>query len=226
MPRVTDLPSDLVGDDTDVVLVVDSADNTTKQITVANLLASRLRITGGTMSGPLVVAADSTAAIQVQSVGGTGILYVDTINQRVGFGIASPQAQISLGTNVANVKLALYDGGTEATQGGIGWQAGLFRLKLYDGPGQRYGFFGGATGSSIELFTIVSTGQVGINTSVPATTAILDIVSTTQGVLLPRMTTTQRDAIVSPPVGLVIFNSTTSKLNVRGAAAWEAVTSV
>jgi hypothetical protein len=41
----------------------------------------------------------------------------------------------------------------------------------------------------------------------------------------PRMTTTQRDAIASPTAGMVVYNSTTGKLNVRGAAAWEAVTS-
>lgn len=55
--------------------------------------------------------------------------------------------------------------------------------------------------------------------------AILACTSTTQGVLLPRMTTTQRDAISSPTAGLLIYNTTTNKLNFRAAAAWEAVTS-
>jgi hypothetical protein len=58
-----------------------------------------------------------------------------------------------------------------------------------------------------------------------ATTALLELKSTTKGLLLPRMTGTQRDAISSPPAGLVIFNTTTNKVNVRGASAWEAVTS-
>ena len=56
------------------------------------------------------------------------------------------------------------------------------------------------------------------------TKAILNLESTTQGLLLPRLTTTQRDAISTPPAGLMIYNTTTNKLNVF-TTAWEAVTS-
>ena len=43
--------------------------------------------------------------------------------------------------------------------------------------------------------------------------------------LLKGLTTTQRDAISSPIEGMIIYNVTTGKLNIRVAAAWEAVTS-
>lgn len=66
---------------------------------------------------------------------------------------------------------------------------------------------------------------VGIGTTNPAATAILDIQSTTQGFLPPRMTTEQRDAITTPAEGLMIFNSTTKKLNFYNGTAWETVTS-
>lgn len=56
---------------------------------------------------------------------------------------------------------------------------------------------------------IISTG-----TSTPSASAQLDVSSTTRGFLPPRMTTTQRDAISSPASGLVIYNTTTSKLQV------------
>lgn len=55
--------------------------------------------------------------------------------------------------------------------------------------------------------------------------AKVQIDSTTQGFLPPRMTVAQRDAIASPAAGLIIYNTTTNKLNVRVAAAWEAITS-
>ena len=61
-------------------------------------------------------------------------------------------------------------------------------------------------------------------TSAPNAAAIADFVSTTKGVRLPNMTTTERDAIASPVAGLVIYNTTTGKLNVY-TTAWEAVTS-
>jgi len=43
--------------------------------------------------------------------------------------------------------------------------------------------------------------------------SILELRSTTQGVLVPRVTTTQRDSIVSPANGLLIFNTSTSSFN-------------
>jgi hypothetical protein len=44
---------------------------------------------------------------------------------------------------------------------------------------------------------------------------------------IPKLTTTQRDALTGTDLftGLLIYNTTTNKLNVRVAAAWEAVTS-
>lgn len=51
-----------------------------------------------------------------------------------------------------------------------------------------------------------SRAQVGIGTSNPNTNAVLDINSTTKGILFPRMTTAQRNAISNPAEGLTIFN--------------------
>jgi len=51
-------------------------------------------------------------------------------------------------------------------------------------------------------------------------TAKVQINSTTQGFLPPRMTGTQRDAISSPAAGLILFNTTTSKLQVYAGGIW------
>ena len=56
--------------------------------------------------------------------------------------------------------------------------------------------------------------QVGIGTQTPNASAVLDITSTERGFLLPRMTTVQRDAIASPANGLLIYNTTTNRLEV------------
>jgi len=42
----------------------------------------------------------------------------------------------------------------------------------------------------------------------------------TKGFLGPRMTTTQRDAIASPATGLIIYNTTTNKINYWNGTAW------
>ena len=56
--------------------------------------------------------------------------------------------------------------------------------------------------------------SVSVNTdgSLPNASAILDIKSTTKGLLAPRMTSLQRTAIVSPANGLLVFDITTNGL--------------
>jgi hypothetical protein len=53
----------------------------------------------------------------------------------------------------------------------------------------------------------IPSGSVGVGTSTPKTSAVLDITSTTKGFLPPRMTQVQRDAISNPANGLIIYCS-------------------
>jgi hypothetical protein len=69
-------------------------------------------------------------------------------------------------------------------------------------------------------------GGVLIGTSTDEPSSKLTITSTTQGVLFPRMTTTQKNAIASPAAGLVVYDTTLNKLCVRTASAWETITSL
>ncbi len=55
--------------------------------------------------------------------------------------------------------------------------------------------------------TFPSTGSVGIGTTTPDPSSILEVKSTTQGILIPRMTKNQRDAIISPATGLMIYQT-------------------
>lgn len=52
--------------------------------------------------------------------------------------------------------------------------------------------------------------NVGIGTTTPVSSAMLDVTSTTKGVLVPRVTTSQMNAISSPANGLMVYNTDSS----------------
>ncbi|NTW32884.1 MAG: hypothetical protein HGB12_09700, partial [Bacteroidetes bacterium] len=71
-----------------------------------------------------------------------------------------------------------------------------------------------------ERMKISKTGNVGIGTPNPASSAILDISSTTKGMRMPNMTTIQRDAISSPVIGLQIFNTDCGGVDYYNGSCW------
>ena len=58
---------------------------------------------------------------------------------------------------------------------------------------------------------MLNIGTLGVGTSTPNAGAAVEISSTTGALLLPRMTTTQRDAISTPERGMMIFNTEVKK---------------
>jgi len=61
----------------------------------------------------------------------------------------------------------------------------------------------------LVLFFCTSMAQVGIGTTSPDASSMLDVQSTTKGMLIPRMDTSQRTAIASPATGLLVFDTDT-----------------
>ncbi len=74
--------------------------------------------------------------------------------------------------------------------------------------------------SLIFLFCVVSFAQVGINTNLPDTSAVLDISSTDKGLLMPRMSTAQKEAIVNPATGLIVYDTTLNSFVFYNGVAW------
>jgi hypothetical protein len=62
--------------------------------------------------------------------------------------------------------------------------------------------------------------SAGLGTITPDASALLDLTSTTQGFLSPRMTTIQRDAIITPVNALLIYNTTTLSFNYYNGLTW------
>lgn len=79
-----------------------------------------------------------------------------------------------------------------------------------------------ANGGNLTLSgTDAGRGQVGVGTLSPDASASVDITSTTRGFLPPRMTSGERDAIVSPVLGLQIFNTDTFSLESYNGSQWQ-----
>jgi len=60
----------------------------------------------------------------------------------------------------------------------------------------------------------------------PNASAILDLVSTTKALIVPRVTTTQKNAIANPIAGMVVYDITLGKLSVRTGTVWQTVQAV
>jgi hypothetical protein len=75
------------------------------------------------------------------------------------------------------------------------------------------------------VLTATTYAQVGVGTTTPDASAALDITSTTGGLLVPRMTAVQRDAITSPAQGLIIFCSDCAsgegELQIKLTSSWK-----
>lgn len=75
----------------------------------------------------------------------------------------------------------------------------------------------------------ISAQNIAINSTgnLPDTSAMLDVSSKVKGFLAPRMTTAERNAIVLPATGLLVYNTSTNSFNVNtGTAAspsWSAL---
>jgi len=70
------------------------------------------------------------------------------------------------------------------------------------------------------IMTVNNNINVGIGTTSPNTSSVLDLESTTQGFLPPQMTTTQKTAISSPKAGLVVYDTTLNKLSYYNGSTW------
>lgn len=72
-----------------------------------------------------------------------------------------------------------------------------------------------------SCFVATSKAQIGIGTTTPQ--AALDVSSTTQGILIPRMTTAQRTAISSPVTSTMVYDTSLGEYYYYTGTGWTAL---
>lgn len=78
---------------------------------------------------------------------------------------------------------------------------------------------------SLEISKNRGDAKFGIGSVTVTNSCVFEIESTSKGLLIPRMTTTQRDAISSPAEGLKIYNLTTHTEDFYNGTVWKTITS-
>jgi len=79
------------------------------------------------------------------------------------------------------------------------------------------------------LFAIIFLSQksrsqnIGVNNPAPDASALWDMVSTDKGVLIPRMTSAQRNGITSPATGLLVYDNTLNMFYYFNGTAWQPI---
>lgn len=131
-------------------------------------------------------------------------LSVDAANDRVGLGTTTPDTKLTISTPDNNF--------------GVNHTNGTISLKTFIGGGAA--FLGTTTPNNLYLMTnsttkmtITPAGNVGVGTSVPDNSALLDVSATNKGFLLPRVSLTSITdgaTVPSPAKGLMVYNSNTA----------------
>lgn len=171
-----------------------------------------------------------TTALPAYSFGsqtGHGLFLATTT--AVGMSISGAEVTrfTSAGAEIKNtLTLTASDGAkSNSLMGGYSMNGGA-RTFLLDNSSSTAteGFLFRNSNTSTNIMAVLNRGNVGIGTTLPHISTILDLKSTTAGLGLPSMTTTQINAIATPQAGLTVYNTTLAKLCYYNGTVWKQVT--
>ncbi|HRP02967.1 MAG TPA: hypothetical protein PLE30_10015 [Candidatus Kapabacteria bacterium] len=74
--------------------------------------------------------------------------------------------------------------------------------------------------SVIAFYPTYAQDNVGIGTTTPNASSILELSANNKGLLMPRLTTAQRNSIISPATGLIIYNTDLNTFDYYNGATW------
>jgi hypothetical protein len=190
----------------------------------------------GTKVAPAFGAQDITVSTANRSITNTGnfALSFGTNNTErvrinnagnVGIANASPTEKLDVTGNIKVSGTAEFGGQVSVPFGTVGTPGLSFDGDNDTGlirPGSNELSF--VTGGS-QAMRINASNNVGIGVSSIDSSCLLQMASTTKGFRPPIMSTAQRNDISSPATGLIVYNTTTDKINFYNGTSWQAVTS-
>jgi hypothetical protein len=160
---------------------------------------------------------------------GTASAY-DEVNDRLGIGILAPTTPLHVYGANASVTIDKTGGGTAVMRlrevGGAvdqSWLfqcdagAGLFSIRDETNALSPFKLYPNSPANSFVIR--YTNGRIGIGTAAPATSAKMELVSTVGALLLPRMTTAQRNALTAVN-GMILYDSTVGAVYAREGGAW------
>ncbi|MBI4612995.1 MAG: hypothetical protein HY720_05240 [Planctomycetes bacterium] len=169
--------------------------------------------------------------LDIQDDGGTPRVTVDD-DGNVGIGVTAPGARLDIAGDGQTVLFPRKStaGDPAGSNGMVYYNANSNKFRVFENGTwndlvvQPTGGGWSDDGAIVRLLT--ATDRVGIGTAAPDGSAALEIVSTTRAFLPPRMTQGQRDSIVAPKRGMIVYDTTSDELNVYDGANWVALTTV
>ena len=207
---------------------------TNNDLVVNQNVRVKISILQGTISGAAVYVEDHTTSTNSNglvslSIGGGNVISgtFSAINWEIGPYFVKMEADPTGGTNytvsgtsqLMSVPYALYAKtsgsstpgpqgiqGVQGSQGEIGPQGPAGLLSSGSDAGNTT-YWNGTEWVVNNSNIYNSGGSVGVGTTTPSASSKLEVSSTSQGFLMPRMSKTQRDAITSPVIGLLIFQT-------------------
>jgi hypothetical protein len=162
---------------------------------------------------------NATAKYIQDGEGTDSALAISTGN--VGIGTTNPNAKLEIVDSSNHLNLKVADTISQSVLK-FSDSAGLGAVINYDHNTDKLHLItDGTANPSSGALNIDSSGNVGIGTASP--TAPLEVSSTTGGVIMPRMTTTQRNAIASPTNGEMVYDTDLNKFYGYANNAWIAL---
>tara|TARA_R100001509_G_scaffold163602_1_gene138566 strand:- start:2249 stop:2959 length:711 start_codon:yes stop_codon:yes gene_type:complete len=188
--------------------------------TLAEVLAA-----GNSATNNIALTGDFTGTGNITRTGNITLTGAQTISTTLGVTGLSTLASVDINggnidgtvigatTDAAGTFTNLVASTLDGVVGSVTPQAGTFTTLTASGN---------LTVDTNVLHVNATSDSVGIGTASPNAAAVLDVASTSKGLLLPRMDQTQRQAMANV-AGMLVWDTTNSKMYVNNGGGWDSV---